>query len=87
MIFTIFFTIVNIFLSLLLLALPDAPALPGVISTSVAFLWGFLWNFNYIVDVPTLFTILGLTLAFELGVVLWHLLHWLLAKIPFLHIR
>ena len=87
MIFTIIFTIVYLLLSLLVSTLPIASALPSPIATSVVYLFGFLWNFNYIVDVPTLFTILGLTLGFELAIVAWHLIHWLLAKIPFLHIR
>jgi len=87
MIFTIIFTVVYNLLYLLVALLPTANPLPVVISSSVSYIFGFLWNFNFLVDVPTLYTILGLTLAFEVGVVLWHLLHWVLAKIPFLHIR
>ena len=87
MIFTIIFTIVYFLLDILVSVLPTASEYPAEISSSLTYLWGFLWNFNYIVDVPTLFRILGLTLAFELGVVLWHLSHWVLAKIPFIHIR
>jgi hypothetical protein len=67
--------------------LPDASVFPDTVTTSINYIFGFLWNFDYIIDVSTLFTVLGLVIAFELGILVWHGIHWLIAKIPFVNIR
>lgn len=87
MIFTIFFTIIYLIFSSLLALLPTAGLLPTAVSSSMQYIFSLLWNFDYIISVPTLYIALGLVLSFEIAIVLWHAIHWLLGKIPFLHLR
>lgn len=87
MIFTIPLTILYVVLSGLIGLLPISSGLPVALQTGASWIFGFLWNFDFILDVPTLIQIILLTLAFETAILFWHFLHWALAKIPFLHIR
>jgi len=87
MIFTIPLTIFFAILSVLVSLLPDPGAISIALSTGASYVFGFLWNFNFILDVPTLIQIILLQFGFESAILLWHMIHWGIKKIPFLHVR
>ena len=87
MIFTIPLTLVYLLLLGLISVLPVSSGLPDIISSSFAYLWGFLWNLDFVVPVSTLISLLSLTLGFELAIFTWDAVHWILRKIPMLHIK
>lgn len=91
MIFTIMFSILYGFLSLLLsfLAVGTSvlPAtLPDAFVSSVSYIFGFLNVIGFVISLPALYTVLALALTIEGLVIVWHIVHWLIRKIPFLHI-
>jgi len=87
MIFTIPLTLLYLVFAGLLALLPTSVGLPSAIAISATYLFGFLWNLNYIIDIPTLIQVIGIQLGFEVAILLWHFIHWVIAKIPFLHVR
>jgi len=87
MIFTIFLTFFYLIFNGLIALLPASAGLPSGFSTAFSWIFGFLWNFDYLVPVSTILTLLGLAFTFEAAVLVWKIIHWLIAKIPFLHIR
>jgi len=86
MIFTFIFTLFYIFLSGLIGLLPNSSPLPIAIDTSMRYVFGFLYAFDFLVSVQLILTVLGLSLAFEVILQIWHGIHWLIRKIPLLHI-
>jgi len=71
----------------LLLNLLPTGSLPSGFSEALAYFWGTMNAFSYLIPVDTMLQALLLVLAFDLVVLLWHFIHWSMAKIPFLHIR
>lgn len=87
MIFTIPLTLVYFLLNLLLGLLPSSDGLPPAIQSAFVWLWGLLWQLDFVVPVSTLVSLLGLSLGFELAIQVWHFAHWVVRKIPMLNIR
>jgi len=86
MITTFFLLIVNTFVVFLLSFLPSG-SIPSGILTSLNYIVGVMNTFNWFFPLDTLFTVLGITIAYELIVLSYHFIMWILKKIPFLHIR
>jgi len=81
MITTILLTMLFGFLSFLVAFLPVGP-LPTAIATSVASVWGMVNSFSYIIALDTFIQVLLLVIAFDLIVLLWHLIQWAIRKLP-----
>lgn len=81
MISTVLLTILNSFIGFLLALLPSG-AIPSGISTAITYFWLIVNSFSYIFPVSTLLAAFLVLLAFDLAVLLWHLLQWILRKIP-----
>lgn len=81
MITTFFLSIINSFVGLLLNLLPTG-SLPSGISTAISYFWAIVNSFSYVFPVSTLLAAFLVLLAFDLAVLLWHLLQWILRKIP-----
>lgn len=84
MITTFILTILYSFSNLVLAFLPTG-TLPAGFTTALAYFWGALNAFSYIFPVSTLLAALAIVLAFDVGVMAWHFLQWVIKKIPGLH--
>jgi len=71
----------------LLALLPTGGTFPEEWTEGIYTLWQGINAFSFIVPVEMFVTCLAIALAWDLFVFAWHLLHWLLRKIPVLHIR
>jgi len=87
MIFTIPLTIIYFTIVGLISLLPNAVSLPYAFTSGFQYLFGYLYAFDFMLSVQLVITLLSLSLAFELAIQVWHGFHWLLSKIPFLHVR
>jgi len=87
MILTIPLTIVFFMLQGLISVLPFSSGLPDVLRDSFSFVFGYLYAFDFLLSVDVIIALLTLSLSFELAIQVWHGIHWLLRKIPFLHIN
>jgi len=81
MIVTVFLNFVDLFISGLLGFLPTG-YLPSGIESAILYFWGALNSFSYIFPVATLLEALLFVLAFDLALLLWHLVQWLIKRIP-----
>ena len=45
-------------------------------------LWGIINTFSYLIPVDTLLTLVGLVIAFDIAVLLWRVVNWVIRKIP-----
>jgi len=57
-------------------------SLPTEISSALATMWGYVNLFSYVVAVDTLIQVVGLVLVFDLVVMAWHFINWIIRKIP-----
>jgi len=87
MIFTIPLTLIFFLLTTVIGWLPDSSGLPSEVSAGFSWLWGLLWELDFVVPVSTVATLLGLSLAFEVAIQVWHGIHWLIRKIPMINIK
>jgi len=85
MIFTIFFNLVYFMLSMVISNLPTSSGFPDAFSDGFLYVFKFLYAFDFLLPVSVLVLCLSLVLSFELAIFFWHGIHWLLRKIPFLH--
>lgn len=81
MILSFLLGILNGFLGLILAFLPTG-SLPAAVSSSITSIWGYVNAFSYVIALDTLIQVLVLTIAFDLIVFLWHVLQWIIRKIP-----
>jgi len=81
MISSFFLTFFALFLSGLLSLLPSG-SLPLEISASLTSVWGFVNAFSYVIAVDTLLQVVALAIAFDIVVLVWHLIQWIIRKIP-----
>lgn len=65
MITTLFLTLVNLILSLLITILPEWTVWPATLTTGLNYLFGQLATFNFLFPVDTLFTVLLFIINFE----------------------
>jgi len=56
--------------------------LPASVSASLVSVWGMVNAFSYLIALDTFITILVLVVAFDLIVFLWHLIQWVIRKVP-----
>jgi len=85
MILTFLFNFFFDFLNGLINLLPVG-SIPTGIGDSLTYIVGVMNTFNWFFPLDTLFTVLGITVGFELVVVSYHFIMWILRKIPFFHI-
>jgi len=81
MILTFLFSQFYILVDFLLGFLPSG-GLPAAFATALAFFWGTINSFSYIVPVDTMLQALLAVIAFDLAVLGWHILQWVIRKIP-----
>jgi len=86
MITTFLLIIVNTFVGFLLSILPIGN-IPSGILTSLSYIVGVMNTFNWFFPLDTLFTVLLITLTYELAVLTYHFVMWVLRKIPIMNIR
>lgn len=86
MIFT-FLIQIFVFLFGFLLGLLPTGSLPSGFSDALAYFWGTMNAFSYLIPLDTIIQALVIVLGFDLVILLWHIIHWVIAKIPFFHIR
>jgi len=87
MIFTIMFIVFFGFLNVIYGFLPVSSQLPSIVSSSISLIFGYIQNFSFVFDVTAIAQAFGLALTIEGLVIVWHIVHWVLRKIPFLHIN
>lgn len=78
MILTFILNLFYVFITFITGLLPNATALPSAISSAFNYIFGFLWNFDNMVSVTLLFTLVGLFLAFEAAVLLFDMVVWVI---------
>jgi hypothetical protein len=76
-------TIINLFYSAfhyLIGLLPSSGlwAVPSGFSTAVHSLFGYIYTFNFILPIPTILTLLSLTLAFEGLLLTYKIIMWII---------
>jgi len=81
MISTFILTILHAFLGFIVGLLPTG-SLPSSISSSLTNIWGFVNAFSYVIALDTLIQVVALAIAFDLVVLLWHVVQWIIRKIP-----
>jgi hypothetical protein len=81
MITTFLLTILGSFLGVLLALLPVGH-LSSSITSSVTNIWGFVNAFSYVIALDTLIQVVLLMIAFDLVLLLWHVINWIIRKIP-----
>jgi len=57
-------------------------SLPTEFTNAVGSLFGVINTFSYLIAVDTLLLLVGLVLAFDGVVLLWHFIQWIIRKIP-----
>jgi len=87
MIFTIPLTFIYFIFSGLIAILPDSAGLPDAISEGFSYVFGFVYAFDFLLPVSAILTVLGISLAFELAIQIWHLIHWIIRKIPVANVK
>lgn len=86
MITTFILITVNTFVGFLLALLPTG-SLPSGISSSMYYIFGVMNTFNWFFPLDTLFTVLAITVGYELVVMGYYFIMWILRKIPWFNIR
>jgi len=81
MIITFFLTVLYNFLSFVLSFLPTGN-LPVGISSAITSVWGYINAFSYVIALDTFLQVLLLVLAFDFIVFSWHVIQWIIRKIP-----
>lgn len=87
MILTILFQVVYFLLSGLIGLLPQGGTVPVDWVNGVYTLWAGLNAFSMIVPVQMFVTCLAIALVWDLFLFGWWFLHWIIRKLPFLHIK
>jgi len=78
MILTFILNLFYVFINFVTGLLPNASSLPSAISSAFNYIFGFLWNFDNLVSVSLLFTLVGLFIAFEAAVLLFDMVVWVI---------
>jgi len=66
----------------IILIFPSSNGLPAEATTAIGTLTGYVGMFDPLIPIPTIATILGLVIAFELAVFAFKGLKWLLSHVP-----
>jgi len=81
MIASFFVSASTLVLSFLLGLLPEG-TLPVSVSSSLTSIWGMVNAFSYLIALDTLIVVLVLVIGFDLIVLLWHIIQWIIRKVP-----
>lgn len=73
----IFYNFVNFLVNLL-----PTGSLPTSIASSIENIWGFINAFSFVIALDTFLQVLLIMLAFDAVVLLWHLIEWIIRKVP-----
>jgi len=82
MITSLLLYIVGFLLGLIGLLLPSGFALPSVIAQAFSFFFQFLSVVPFAPTPTSMTAMLAVVFAWELGVLTWHLVNWIIRKIP-----
>jgi len=69
------------FISGMLNILPQG-TLPTGIATGINYFVGIINSFSYVVPVATLFEAFAVIVGFDVAILAWHLMNWVIRKIP-----
>lgn len=81
MISTFLLNMASGFLGLLAGLLPTG-SLPAGVSTSITNIWGMVNAFSYLIALDTMLQVLLLVIGFDLVLLLWSFINWVIRKIP-----
>jgi hypothetical protein len=81
MITTFFLSFFYSFISFILSILPVG-SLPSIITTALSYFWYILNSFSYVFPVAALFEALLFIFAFDVALIVWHFIQWIIKKIP-----
>jgi len=86
MIFNFFFNFLFAILNGLISILPTGGSFPTEIASTLSTVWGYIKAYDFII--PTSAIVICLTISFSwiTFVFFWKVIHWILRKIPFLHL-
>jgi len=87
MIITILFSVIIGIVTIILNLLPDGAAFPPEFTTGFRTLWNIIWAWDFIIPVQALINCVTITISFWVFVLAWHLIHWILRKIPAMNIK
>lgn len=62
-------------------------SLPSEVTSAVTTIVTAMFKFNAVLPVDTLFQVLGAVVVVEIAIVAFHLVQWVLKKIPILNIK
>jgi len=82
MITSLLLYIVGFIVSLIGLLLPSGFALPAVIAAAFTYFFQFLGMFPFAPTSASLAAMLSLVFAWELGMLTWRVVNWIIRKIP-----
>jgi len=78
MILSFILNIFYIFITFVFGLLPVGDNLPTAFADGFRYLFGFLWNFDFLVSVSNVIVILSLTVGFQAAVLLFRLVSWVI---------
>jgi len=81
MISTFILQIFSTFVATLIGFLPSGQ-LPTQIGSAFIYFVGVINQFSYVVPVTTLFQALVVVVGFDIAIMFWHFLNWIIRKIP-----
>jgi len=81
MITTFFINILFSFLSTLLGFFPTGSISQSILD-SISYLWGIGNSFSYVIPMDTFLQAIVLVMAFEVFVLLWSIVGWIIRKVP-----
>lgn len=61
--------------------LPNAGPLPSGFADAITLIYGYMLLFNFFFPIDSLFTILALVIAWEVALITWYGIRWVLAII------
>jgi len=87
MIFTVFFWLFLAIVNLVLSLLPTGSAFPVEFTNGIRALWNTIWAWDFIFPVQTFINCVAIGVSFWTFVLIWHIVHWIIRKIPAFNIR
>lgn len=69
-------------MSLFTAVLPASSGLPASFETSLQSLFDYAWNFNDFIAVDDMLIVLGLVIAFEVGMMAYRFARWFFSSVP-----
>jgi len=82
MIATVLLNFLYSFLGVILGLIPVTVQVPSQWISAINTIWGYINAFSFILPVQTLLSVLAIAIAWHIGVFLFHMMTWIIRKIP-----